>query len=139
MQPSRKENGNIRVLVIDDDEDMRSLLRELLEEDGLKTECSGNGYEALQVLTKRPFDLIITDVEMRGLTGLDILPEIKKLRPGVSIIVMSSFAGTEVRRRSLEKGASAYLEKPVHMKKLKALIHEMLLAKQRARASPESP
>ncbi len=138
MQPSRKENGNIRVLIIDDDEDMRSLLRELLEEDGFKTESSGNGCEALQVLTRRPFDLIITDVEMRGLTGLDILPEIKKLRPDASIIVMSSFAGTEVRRRSFEKGASAYLEKPVHMKKLKALIHEMLSTKQRARASPGS-
>ncbi len=86
----------------------------------------------------KPFDLIITDVAMRGLTGLDILPEMKRIKPDAPIIVMTSFADAEVRRRSLEKGAGACLEKPVRMKKLKALIRDMLSANMSARASPES-
>jgi len=141
MQAPPKHNRTVHILIIDDDEEMRSLLTELLEEEGFETACAGNGPDALQELVKQSFDLIITDIEMRGLTGLDILPEMTKLRPEASIIVMTSIANEEVHRRSLEKGASGYLEKPIHMKKLKALIHEMLSAKEKmisARASPES-
>ena len=136
-----EKNSTAHILIIDDDEEMRSLLKEVLEEEGFETECASNGSEALRDIAKQPFDLIVTDIEMPGLTGLDILPEMKKLRPEASIIVMTSFANKEVHRRSLEKGASGYLEKPIHIKKLKALIHEMLSAKQGmkgARASPES-
>ena len=138
MQASSKDSAMVHILIIDDDDEMRSVLKELLEEERFETECASNGYDALQKIARKPFDLIITDIEMRGLTGLDILPEMKKLRPEASIIVMTSFANEEVRRRSLEKGASGYLEKPIHTKKLKALIHEMLAAKQGARASPGS-
>ncbi len=120
---------------------MRSLLKEFLEEEGFETECARNGSDALREIVKKPFDLIVTDIEMPGLTGLDILPEIKKLRPAASIIVMTSFATEEMYRRSLEKGANGYLEKPIHIKKLKALIYELLSIRQEtkgARASPES-
>jgi DNA-binding response OmpR family regulator len=121
-------NSTTHILIVEDDEEMRSLLKEFLEEEGFETECASNGSDALREIVKKPFDLIVTDIEMPGLTGLDILPEMKKLRPEVSIIVMTSFANEEVHRRSLEKGASGYLEKPIHIKKLKALIHEMLSA-----------
>jgi DNA-binding response OmpR family regulator len=136
------ENDNTpQILIVEDDEEMRSLLKEFLEEEGFETECARNGADALREIVKKPFDLIVTDIEMPGLTGLDILPEMKKLRPGASIIVMTSFANEEVCRRSLEKGASGYLEKPIHIEKLKALIYELLFTKQvrrGARASPES-
>ncbi len=130
MQASPKSNSSAHILIIDDDQEMRSLLKELLEEEGFETACARSGSDALREIAGRSFDLIITDIEMRGLTGLDILPEMKKLQPEASIIVMTSFANEEVRRRSLEKGAAGYLEKPIHTKKLKALIHEMLFAGQ---------
>ena len=136
-----ENNRTPQILIVEDDEEMRSLLKEFLEEEGFETEYARNGSDALREIAEKPFDLIVTDIEMPGLTGLDILPEMKKLRPEASIIVMTSFANEEVYRRSLEKGASGYLEKPIHIKKLKALIYEMLSAKQGmrgARASPES-
>jgi len=136
-----EKSSTAQILIIEDDEEMRSLLKELLEDEGFETQCASNGADALREIVKKPFDLIVTDIEMPGLTGLDILPEMKRLRPEASIIVMTSFASEEVYRRSLEKGAGGYLEKPIHIEKLKALIHEMLSAKQGmrgARASPES-
>lgn len=135
-----ENNSTAHILIVEDDEEMRSLLKELLEEEGFETACASNGSDALREIVKRPFDLIVTDIEMPGLTGLDILPEMKKRRPDASIIVMTSFANEEVHRRSLEKGASGYLEKPIHSKKLKALIHEILSTKRGmigARASPK--
>ena len=130
-----ENNKTPQILIVEDDEEMRSLLKEFLEEEGFETECARNGSDALREIVKKPFDLIVTDIEMPGLTGLDILPEMKKLRPGASIIVMTSFANEEVCRRSLEKGASGYLEKPIHIKKLKALIYELLSTKKEMRGA----
>ena len=74
-------------------------------------------------MVKEPFDLIITDIRMPGLTGLDILPGLKKLQPEASIIVITAFGSEEVCHRALERGATAYLEKPIHFNKLRTLIH----------------
>lgn len=118
-----KDNHPVRILIVDDDEDMRSLLKDLLEEDGFETECASNGFDALQEVAGRDFDLIITDIAMPGLTGWDILPGIRRLRPGAPVIVMSSLASSHVHRRSLEGGATGYLEKPIRIEKLRSLIH----------------
>jgi DNA-binding response OmpR family regulator len=118
--------GNKRILIIEDDEEMRSLLRDFFEEDRFETDSVSNGSEAFRKLAKQTFDLIITDVRMPGLTGLDILPGIKKLQPQATIIVITSFGSDEVRRRAFERGASAYLEKPIYFNKLRSLIHEVV-------------
>jgi DNA-binding response OmpR family regulator len=63
---------------------------------------------------------------MPGLTGLDILPRIRKIQPGVSIIMITAFGSEEVRRRAYERGATLYLEKPIHFQELRELIHQMV-------------
>ncbi len=70
-----------RIMIIEDDSEMRSLLIDFLQEDGYEVDSAGNGSEALLKLTQSPFDLIISDIRMPGLTGLDILPGIKRLQP----------------------------------------------------------
>ncbi len=139
MKACENAHSVAQILIVEDDEEMRSLLKEVLEEEGFETACARNGADALREIVKKPFDLIVTDIGMPGLTGLDILPEMKKLRPGASIIVMTSFANEEVYRRSLEKGASGYLEKPIHIKKLKALINELLSTQEGRRGARASP
>jgi len=118
-------NGKKRILIIEDDAEMRSLLKDFFEEEGIEAASVGNGPDAFRELVKEPFDLVITDIRMPGLTGLDILPGIKKLHPDASIIVITAFGSDEVYRRSLDRGATAYLEKPIHFDKLRTLIHEM--------------
>jgi CheY-like chemotaxis protein len=115
-----------RIMVIEDDKEMRSLLKDFFEEEGFETDSVSNGVDALRKLAKGRFDLIITDIRMPGLSGLDILARIKKLQPETSIIVITAFGSEQVYRRSLERGATAYLEKPIHMNKLRTLIHEMI-------------
>jgi DNA-binding NtrC family response regulator len=131
MKDLRKYNSVARILIIEDDEEMRSLLEDILDEEGFQTESVSNGSEGLQELTKEPFDLVITDIRMPGLTGLDILPVIKRLQPDASVIVITAFGNQEVYRRSFEKGAAGYLEKPIHVDRLKTLVHEMLSSKER--------
>ena len=122
-------NDNKRILVIEDDEEMRALLRDMIEEEGYKAASVNNGSEAFRKLAKESFNLIITDVRMPGLTGLDILPGIKKLQPDAPIIVITAFGSEEVQRKALERGADAYLEKPIHFDKLRTLIHDLFSQK----------
>jgi two-component system response regulator AtoC len=123
--------GKKRILIIEDDAEMRSLLKDFFEDEGIETASVGDGSDAFRELVKEPFDCIITDIRMPGLTGLDILPGIKKLQPEATVIVITAFGSEEVYRRSLERGATAYLEKPIHFSQLKELIDEMVSPKEK--------
>ncbi len=129
MECLRTDDCLARILIIDDDEEMRSLLKDFLEEDGFETDSAGNGVDAFQKVDAEPFDIIITDIRMPGLTGLDILPVLRRLRPEASIIVITAFGGEEVYDKSRERGADAYLEKPIQFSKLRKLIHYLLISK----------
>jgi DNA-binding NtrC family response regulator len=135
MEPLEYPSPNGSVLIIEDDEEMRSLLKDFFVEEGFETDSVSNGYDAFGMLVKKPFDLVITDIRMPGLTGLDILPRIKKLQPGVPIIVITAFGSEGVHRRAYERGATVYLEKPIHFEKLRELIHQMVVS----RHAPPSP
>jgi DNA-binding response OmpR family regulator len=115
-----------KILIIEDDNEMRSLLNDFFLEEGFKTDSVDNGSEAFRKLAKGSFDLIITDVKMPGLTGLDILPGIKKLQPEVPIIVITAFGSEDVHRKAFERGATAYLEKPIHLHQLRRLMNKMI-------------
>src|SRR4030065_2557329 len=124
------DDNKKRILVVEDDAEMKSLLKDFFEEDRFEIDSVSNGSEAFRKIAREPFDLIITDIRMPGLTGLDILPGIKKLQPEVSIIVITAFGSEEVHRKALDRGASAYLEKPIRMDELRKLIHNMVFLQQ---------
>ena len=126
-------NHKKRILVVEDDEEMRSLLKDFFEEEGFEIDSVSNGSEAFRILVRELFDLVITDIRMPGLTGLDILPGIKKLQPEAPIIVITAFGSEEVHRRAIERGATAYLEKPLHFHELKTMIHEIISSKAKNR------
>jgi DNA-binding response OmpR family regulator len=124
-------SGKKRILIIEDDEEMRSLIKEFVEEEGYEADCVEKGTYAFGKLLKEPFDLIITDIRMPGFSGLDILPDLRKLKPDVSIAVITAFGSEEVYYKALQRGANAYLEKPIQLGKLGALIHEMFSLKEK--------
>lgn len=111
MEALKNHNHIVRILVFEDDEEMMSLLKDFLEGERFETDSVSNGSDAFRKPVKELFDLIITDIRMPGLTGLDIIPELKKLQPEASIIVITAFGSEQVRRRSFEKGATGYLKK----------------------------
>ena len=120
-----------RILIIEDDEEMKSLLKDFLAEEGYEADSAHNGSEALLKLAKEPFDLVITDIRMPGLTGFDILSAVKEFQREIPVIVITAFGGEEVYRRSMARGADGYLEKPIHFHKLKGLIQELVSSKEK--------
>ncbi len=115
-----------RILVVEDDAEMRTLLEDFLKEEGFEIELVSNGAEAFRKLVRESFALILTDIRLPGLTGLDILPGFRKLQPEVPIIVITAFGSEDVREKAIKRGATIYLEKPVHFYTLRKILHETL-------------
>ena len=128
------ENDKKQILLIDDDEEMRSLLADFLTEEGYDADAVEKGFYALKKILVKRFDLIITDIRMPTFSGLDILPELKRRQPDTPVIVITAFGGEAVYLKVLSRGADAYLEKPIQLHELKTLIQEMILAKERTKA-----
>jgi DNA-binding response OmpR family regulator len=127
------DDNKKRILVVEDDAEMRSLLKDFFTEEGFEIDSVSNGSEAFRILVRELFDLVITDIRMPGLTGLDIIPGIKKLQPEAPIIVITAFGSEEVHRRAIERGATAYLEKPLRFHELRTMIREIISSKEKNR------
>ena len=115
-----------KILVVDDDEEMRSLLQDFIAEEGFVPFSAGNSLEALRKVAGEVFDVVITDIRMPGLTGLDILPKLKRMQPKAFILAITAFGNDEVKQKALQRGAGAYLEKPIQLHQLRGLLREVL-------------
>jgi two-component system response regulator AtoC len=100
------------VLIVDDEPLMRAFLAEVLKRKGYRFELAENGKKALSLIKEGNFDLVITDMKLPDLTGLDILKKAKETIPGVIVIVMTAFGTIENAVEAMKLGAFHYLLKP---------------------------
>jgi DNA-binding NtrC family response regulator len=122
------EGRELRVLIADDDVDMRGILRRMLERDGHHVVERTRGDEVLDAVRAEPFDLIILDKEMPGLTGLDLLPLLGRHHPRIPVILVTAFGGLQVAGEALRRGAKGYLEKPFGLGLLRGTIQGLRAA-----------
>lgn len=115
-----------RVLVVDDDDEMRALLRRTLEFDGYEVIDKDRGTHVMEALRRAPFDLIILDKEMPGLTGLELLPILSREFPDVPVVLVTAFGGPHVAASAIRLGAASYLEKPFRLGQLRQVIDSLL-------------
>ena len=114
--------SSLRVLVVDDDEEMRNLLRRSLEFDGHRVTERDRGTHVLRTLREEAFDLVILDNRMPGLNGLDLLPALRREFPQIPILLVTAFGGRQVASSALRLGAASYLEKPFRLGQLRDAI-----------------
>jgi len=101
-----------RILVVDDQQEFCEFLRILLEGEGYEVEEAYSGIEALARLEQAPFDLILTDVRMPGMDGLEMARRAKEIREDVAVIVMTAYASLEGAFEAVSYSVSDYLTKP---------------------------
>jgi DNA-binding response OmpR family regulator len=104
------------VLVVDDEQDFVETLVKRMERRGFKVAGVGSGQEALLLLGKEHFDVVILDVMMPGIDGIETLREIKLAWPKIQVILLSGHGGEEMGLRGMAYGAYSYLLKPVALK-----------------------
>jgi diguanylate cyclase (GGDEF)-like protein len=101
-----------RILVVDDEDTVRSVLFQVLSEDGHVVESASDAQQALKIMGREPFALVITDIKMPGMTGLELLEKIKTRYPDTQVIIITSHASLETAISAMRHGAYDYLFKP---------------------------
>ena len=101
-----------RILVVDDELSMRELLEYMLEKEGYGVLLAANGKEAISKIEKNPYDLLLCDIRLGDMTGLEVLKASKKKNPHVTVIMISAFATTETAVEAMNQGAFDYVPKP---------------------------
>ncbi len=117
--------GRARVLVVDDSRYHRELARQVLRETA-EVECCGDGAEALALLRQRPVDLVLSDLTMPGLSGLDLLERVQREFPGTDFVLITAHSSVDSAVRALRMGATDYLQKPVRAEDLTLVVERTL-------------
>jgi two-component system response regulator GlrR len=115
-----------RILLADDDPDSLEGLRSLLEAWGYQVETAQDGRAALDQVPLVHPSVVITDVVMPRMTGLELLEVLRQKLPGIPVIVLTAHSTLEIRRRAAAQGAFAYLPKPVDTTRLKSVLGSAL-------------
>jgi len=111
-----------RVLVVDDESDTRALIDEVLTEEGYEVHLCATGEQALQVLRESQFDLVLADIRMPGMSGMDLLVQARALAPDTQVILMTAYASPGSVRQAWRDEASDYLFKPFGLDELRACV-----------------
>ena len=111
-----------RVLVVDDDTMLRNLLYEVLSAEGHAVDRASTGEEALDMLDVAPYDLVITDVVMPGISGVDVLRGARRKYPDIDVVVMTGYATVDTAIRSIRLGAVDYITKPFNLDHIRVLV-----------------
>ena len=138
-RPPLGSEGHGRILVVDDHEDNIEVLRVRLESWGYGTDACYNGHDALAYVEKTPPDLILLDVMMPEISGIEVARRIKgnKALPFIPIIMQTALDSTEDKVEGLEAGADDYITKPIDFAELKARLRSMLRIKRLQEALEE--
>jgi len=128
-----------RLLVVEDDQEMRDLLMDMLSGEGFLAESAGDGAEALIRLRADTFAAVLLDKNMPGLSGLDLLPSLRTMCPNTPIILTTAFGDAETQQEAVSKGAHAYLPKPFTTQSLLDAIRRALEPRHSAAPSPSAP
>ncbi len=113
-----------RILVVEDSDATRSFVCEALEDAGFDIKEASGGFQAIQLLAAESFDLVITDINMPELTGLEVIRYCRARHPDLPVVVISTDRAEEDRRRALNLGASDYVTKPFAPEDLVALCQK---------------
>lgn len=114
--------ADVKILVVDDEENMLSMLKTFFVERGFECFTAGNGVEALNVLEKNPIDIVITDMKMPEMDGMELLGIIKEKYENISAVIMTGFSEEYTTTEALNLGADGYITKPFRNKELLLIL-----------------
>jgi two-component system response regulator PilR (NtrC family) len=117
------------VLVVDDERSMREFLDIMLSKEGYEVSLAENGEEACEILEKQEFDLLITDIRMKDVDGIEVLKRAKELRPKTVVVMISAFATAETAVEAMKEGAYDYIPKPFKVREFKKIVKDALQSK----------
>lgn len=122
----RAERPVHRILVVDDEEGLRQSLAANLELEGYEVVEAENGLRAIELVREGDFDLVITDIRMPGIDGLDTFRELRKIKPGLAVVMMTAFSLERLVAEALSEGVYTVVTKPFDIARIIDLIARAL-------------
>jgi DNA-binding NtrC family response regulator len=112
-----------KVLLVDDEEEFVETLAERMRTRGMEVATTTSGSEALDRVDDEDFDVVVLDLKMPGIDGLEALKRIKRRRPDIQVVLLTGYATVEKGVEAIKEGALEFLEKPIDLKALTEAIH----------------
>lgn len=113
-----------RILIVDDERNMRNTLADVLEDEGYDVTTAEDGNVAVELCSKNGYDVVLMDVRMPGMNGVDAFRRIRRHQEGVRIVLMSAYDVEGLKQTALEEGVIAFLSKPLDVERVVRLITE---------------
>ena len=114
------------ILIVDDEQSYRQLLSLVFESDGHNVRTAMNGRQALESLQTEPADVIISDVKMPDMDGIEMLRSVRETLPDLGVVLMTAFASVETAREAFKLGADDFIQKPFDVEELKLIVRKTL-------------
>ncbi|MCK4817668.1 response regulator, partial [bacterium] len=132
------EKQKVCILVVDDDETILESCSRVLREEGYEVETALSGQEALQKLKKNQYDLVLIDIRMPGMDGIETLEEMKKEVPDITVVMFTEYPSIETARESMRLETFDYLPKPFTPEELLSVVKKSIEKEMKARQKRES-
>jgi len=117
---------NNKILIVDDQNGIRVLLTEVFSSEGYKTYQASNGKLALEIVRNDKPDLVLLDMKIPGMDGLEILKHIKKIDAGIKVIMMTAYGELDMIKEATESGALMHFTKPFDIDELRTAVNDQL-------------
>ena len=114
------------ILVVDDNTSHRKMLEAVLEAEGYSIAHASDGIQAVSAVAEKYYDLVLMDIRMNRMSGIEALKQIKQISPGIPIVIMTAYASVDTAIDALKSGAYDYLTKPLDIDELKILVNKAL-------------
>lgn len=124
MNADRSAVAEQRVLIVDDEENMRKTLAEILRDEGYQVTTAATGEAAVQLCQTQDFEVVLMDVRMPGIDGVEAFRRIRRHREDVRVILMSAYSIESLKETALDEGAIAFLPKPLDLDRIIDLVAE---------------
>jgi putative two-component system response regulator len=133
---SAKAAGTARILIVDDENTIRMVLAKYLRTRGFEVATAESGDAALEQLAEKKFDLMLCDVRMPGLSGVELVPSAQEIDPSLGIVMLSAVNDASTAAESMAQGVLDYLTKPIELPDLYDAVQRALMKKSAAAATP---
>lgn len=115
-----------KVLIVDDQYGIRTLLNEILQKEGYKVFQAANGLQALDIVNKDVPDLVLLDMKIPGMDGLEILKEMKKIESNIKVIIMTAYGELDMIEQTKTLGALAHFSKPFDIEEIRVAVRKYI-------------
>jgi CheY-like chemotaxis protein len=115
-----------KILVVDDSKELTEVIHEYMETCGFTVETTTESTDALRLIAANGYDVIISDIHMPVIDGLELMGLIKNRYPDLPVVLITGYSISEARKIAMEKGADAFVAKPFHMKEILDVVTDIL-------------